>query len=622
MKKYILASLIALTSFCFASVANKIYIKSGIETYIYELSVYDTVVHIDSTRQVEIHTKGRHQNFTKKFYVEDLSQVYFSGHTDLDVEKVSAVRNCSADPNAPLNVSDTLVTYQYSPEKGELSLTFYSLEGMCCESEWFADLNYLVTRTSGQIGINLDQFPIIEDAATGVMLACDCFCYGYNVNVVLTGVHAEPYLIDLQGADNFYIDLSTSTEGVIYRFPNGGYVKHSNCKNHYLEEEYGDDIDGFGWRRKVGDTLVSYQYDYENDQLYITSHDVYTNCCANIVSSVFQMKDTIVVSVYEKGGLDCDCMCYYDVTSYVNGLRKGAADSEKIYHFRVGGSSFDLHIGNEGDFSGVILYGDPKGRFLAGSSCKGSPSEKGVVEELESSSDTLISYLFDLRRGEGVVVAYDVPMSCCVEAQSVTDVRGDNIVITPVQVGMPCKCMCTYDVTTGLENLMSRVYHITVRGTTYGDVSFDVDLTQDSIVEGIIPIGIRGRFLSMSPCKNETRDSRSDSLPLSKEYVVLPHIESADTLVFYEFSPETGVLTVVSYDLEINCCTTKGTDVVAQGDTITIRTVESGERCRCLCIYDVKSEVVNLEAKPYHLVVDGVEFDVDFSKDLTGFVTR
>lgn len=619
MRKYILTSLIALTAFCFASVANKIYINSGIGTYIYELSVYDTVVHIDSTRQVEIHTKGRHQNFTKKFYVEDLSQVYFSGHTELDVEKVSAVRNCSADSNAPLYVSDTLVTYQYSPEKGELSLTIYSLEGMCCESEWFADLNYLVTRTSGQIGINLDQFPIIEDTATGVMLACDCFCYGYNVNVVLTGVHAEPYRIDLQGADNFYIDLSTSTEGVIYRFPNGGYMKHSNCKNHYLEEEYGDDIDGFGWRRKVGDTLVSYQYDYENDQLYITSHDVYTNCCANIVSSVFQMKDTIVVSVYEKAGLDCDCMCYYDVTSYVNGLRKGAADSEKIYHFRVEGSSFDLHIGNEGDFSGVILYGDPKGRFLEGSSCKGSSSEKGLTEELERSSDTLVSYRFDLSRGEGVVVAYDVPLSCCIEAQSVTDVNGDNIVITPVQVGMPCKCMCTYDVTTGLENLKPRVYHITVRGTTYGDVSFDVDLTQDSIVEGIIPTGIRGRLLSLSPCKRETRELADSLRSLER---TLTHIESADTLVSYEFSPETGVLTVVSYDLEINCCTTKGTDVVAQGDTITIRTVESGERCRCLCIYDVKSEVVNLEAKPYHLVVDGVEFDVDFSKDLTGVVTK
>ena len=619
MRKYILTSLIALTAFCFASVANKIYINSGIGTYIYELSVYDTVVHIDSTRQVEIHTKGRHQNFTKKFYVEDLSQVYFSGHTELDVEKVSAVRNCSADSNAPLYVSDTLVTYQYSPEKGELSLTIYSLEGMCCESEWFADLNYLVTRTSGQIGINLDQFPIIEDTATGVMLACDCFCYGYNVNVVLTGVHAEPYRIDLQGADNFYIDLSTSTEGVIYRFPNGGYVKHSNCKNHYLEEEYGDDIDGFGWRRKVGDTLVSYQYDYENDQLYITSHDVYTNCCANIVSSVFQMKDTIVVSVYEKAGLDCDCMCYYDVTSYVNGLRKGAADSEKIYHFRVEGSSFDLHIGNEGDFSGVILYGDPKGRFLEGSSCKGSSSEKGLTEELERSSDTLVSYRFDLSRGEGVVVAYDVPLSCCIEAQSVTDVNGDNIVITPVQVGMPCKCMCTYDVTTGLENLKPRVYHITVRGTTYGDVSFDVDLTQDSIVEGIIPTGIRGRLLSLSPCKREMRELADSLRSLER---TLTHIESADTLVSYEFSPETGVLTVVSYDLEINCCTTKGTDVVAQGDTITIRTVESGERCRCLCIYDVKSEVVNLEAKPYHLVVDGVEFDVDFSKDLTGVVTK
>lgn len=619
MRKYILASLIALTAFCFASVANKIYINSGIGTYIYELSVYDTVVHIDSTRQVEIHTKGRHQNFTKKFYVEDLSQVYFSGHTELDVEKVSAVRNCSADSNAPLYVSDTLVTYQYSPEKGELSLTIYSLEGMCCESEWFADLNYLVTRTSGQIGINLDQFPIIEDTATGVMLACDCFCYGYNVNVVLTGVHAEPYRIDLQGADNFYIDLSTSTEGVIYRFPNGGYVKHSNCKNHYLEEEYGDDIDGFGWRRKVGDTLVSYQYDYENDQLYITSHDVYTNCCANIVSSVIQMKDTIVVSVYEKAGLDCDCMCYYDVTSYVNGLRKGAADSEKIYHFRVEGSSFDLHIGNEGDFSGVILYGDPKGRFLEGSSCKGSSSEKGLTEELERSSDTLVSYRFDLSRGEGVVVAYDVPLSCCIEAQSVTDVNGDNIVITPVQVGMPCKCMCTYDVTTGLENLKPRVYHITVRGSTYGDISFDVDLSKDSIVEGIISTGIRGRLLSLSPCKRETRELADSLRSLER---TLTHIESADTLVSYEFSPETGVLTVTSYDLEINCCTTKGTEAVAQGDTITIRTIEGGDRCRCLCIYDVKSEVVNLEAKPYHLVVDGVEFDVDFSKDLTGVVTK
>lgn len=619
MKKYILMSLIALTSFVFASVANKIYIKSDNKTYIYELSVYDTVVHIDSTRQVEIQTKGRFQNFTKKFSVYDLSQVYFSGHEDLDVKKVSAVRNCTADSSASSYVSDTLVTYQYSPEKGELSLTFYSLEGMCCESEWFADLNYSVTRTNGQIDMKLAQFPIFEDSAASVMLACDCFCYGYNVNVVLTGVHQEPYLISLQDVGEFYIDLNSSTDGVISRFPNGGYVKTSPCKNHYMVEEYGDDVDAFGWRWKDGDTLISYHYDYENDQLYITSHNIYTNCCSDLVSPVIQMKDTIVVFVYEKGGLDCDCMCYFDITSSVKGLRHGL-DGEKIYHFRVEGSSFDLHIGNEGDFSGVILYGDPKGRFLEGSSCKGSPSEKGVVEELESSSDTLISYRFDLRRGEGVVVAYDVPMSCCIEAQSVTDVNGDNIVITPVPVGMPCKCMCTYDVTTGLEDLKPRVYHITVRGSTYGDISFDVDLSKDSIVSGIIPTGIRGRLLSLSPCKRERGDSLMDSLR-SRE-PVLTHIESADTLVSYVFSPETGVLTVISHDLEINCCTTKGTEVVAQGDTITIRTVEGGDRCRCLCIYDVKSEVVNLEAKPYHLVVDGVEFDVDFSKDLTGVVTK
>lgn len=619
MKKYILMSLIALTSFVFASVANKIYIKSDNKTYIYELSVYDTVVHIDSTRQVEIQTKGRFQNFTKKFSVYDLSQVYFSGHEDLDVKKVSAVRNCTADSSASSYVSDTLVTYQYSPEKGELSLTFYSLEGMCCESEWFADLNYSVTRTNGQIDMKLAQFPIFKDSAASVMLACDCFCYGYNVNVVLTGVHQEPYLISLQDVGEFYIDLSSSTDGVISRFPNGGYVKTSPCKNHYMVEEYGDDVDAFGWRWKDGDTLISYHYDYENDQLYITSHNIYTNCCSDLVSPVIQMKDTIVVFVYEKGGLDCDCMCYFDITSSVKGLRHGL-DGEKIYHFRVEGNSFDLHIGNERDFSGVILYGDPKGRFLEGSSCKGSPSEKGVVEELESSSDTLISYRFDLRRGEGVVVAYDVPMSCCIEAQSVTDVNGDNIVITPVQVGMPCKCMCTYDVTTGLEDLKPRVYHITVRGSTYGDISFDVDLSKDSIVSGIIPTGVRGRLLSLSPCKRERGDSLMDSLR-SRE-PVLTHIESADTLVSYVFSPETGVLTVISHDLEINCCTTKGTEVVAQGDTITIRTVEGGDRCRCLCIYDVKSEVVNLEAKPYHLVVDGVEFDVDFSKDLTGVVTK
>ena len=200
-----------------------------------------------------------------------------------------------------------------------------------------------------------------------------------------------------------------------------------------------------------------------------------------------------------------------------------------------------------------------------------------------------------------------------------TDVNGDNIVITPVQVGMPCRCMCTYDVTTGLENLKPRVYHITVRGLTYGDISFDVDLSKDSIVEGIIPTGIRGRLLSLSPCKRETRELADSLRSLER---TLTHIESADTLVSYEFSPETGVLTVTSYDLEINCCTTKGTEAVAQGDTITIRTIEGGDRCRCLCIFDVKSEVVNLEAKPYHLVVDGVEFDVDFSKDLTGVVTK
>ena len=171
-----------------------------------------------------------------------------------------------------------------------------------------------------------------------------------------------------------------------------------------------------------------------------------------------------------------------------------------------------------------------------------------------------------------------------------------------------------------MENLGRKVYHFSIPRASE-TIEFDVDLTRDTIVEGAILNVVRGFFARSSECKKQRDQLSEEEMPESSPEKVYPNRpETLDTLVYYRYFD--GQVYIESYGLELNCCTDKGSEVVAQGDTIIVNATESGERCRCLCIFDISTNVLGVSEKKYHFIVDGVEFDVDFSKDLTGFVTR
>lgn len=636
MKKYILTSLIALMYIVSASASQKLCLKENVngvtKTYILDITKHDTIFHNDSLRQVHIKTGNRSSYLKQGFSLDAMSQISF-----LDSEKasgsISALSECKLKGET-LFVNDSLATYQYIEKEKTLKLTLFYNGGDCC-ADWFVDM----LRSGDTISLFPGQYRTEDPENPGVYLMCDCMC-AYDLTILLSDVEPGKYHF-IAGFDKkeFDIDLTQGASGVVLDGPRGVFMQNSPCKsNNDLEEEAQASTEsnaysprhGYVKEWKDGDTLLTYRYEPLENLILFVSHDVELNCCASISSETIVRNDTIFVNSVDLSNAPCNCNCVYDVTSRVENLKIPRGHGGSLLHFVVDGVPLDIeakYFGEGEAVSGAILYGSPRGYTPKPSTCgvsfeeeEGDPKFEKLTRKLESSVDTLVSYRFDPQTGSGTVYMHDMPLNCCIEASSITKVKDSVVYITPVEIGNPCRCICQYNITTIVENLGRKVYHFSIPRASE-TIEFDVDLTRDTIVEGAILNVIRGVFNLSSECKKQRDQLSEEEMPVTSSEKVYPNRpETLDTLVYYQYFD--GQVFIESYGLELNCCTDKGSEVVAQGDTIIVNATESGERCRCLCIFDISTNVLGVSKKKYHFIVDGVEFDVDFSKDLSGFVTR
>lgn len=125
-----------------------------------------------------------------------------------------------------------------------------------------------------------------------------------------------------------------------------------------------------------------------------------------------------------------------------------------------------------------------------------------------------------------------------------------------------------------------------------------------------------GQLIQATGCKEQ---------PVSKTNQTM---NKTDDIIQYEFN--NGILTIDHINTAFNCCPdTVGGHIFVEGDTITILEYEILENggCRCLCLYDLKFEIQNVQPTKIYLkvfqplVAEGEEvhdFILDLSKTPSG----
>lgn len=328
-----------------ASATQKMYVETtsgdGIMTTVIEASLVDSVFHWETTDTKSVRVLAG-MRIPYEFPQGTLKRIYFTPESkdingDLYTISPCRIGMSSDDDNIPS------MSFQYKPESKQLKLTFSKLQGFCCNDQWLALLAYK--------GDTL----YIEPKQPGPA-PCDCIC-PYTVSFTLYNIEARKYhFMAMDYPDGFDIDLAEKTEGIIYKAPKGIFQKTSKC----LDEEYAKkrealEMDGqqgglrnpLGLRVAEADTLVSYQYDPENNELLIVSHGLKLICCSEISSITTFRNNTIFISTGEEGISICDCMCILDVTTKVKNIEA------KKYRFNVDGDEFEVDFSQSTE--GAIL---------------------------------------------------------------------------------------------------------------------------------------------------------------------------------------------------------------------------------------------------------------------------
>lgn len=611
----------ALASIASASATNtqKMYIEEKANegeaklVHIYDINHVDSVIHenIDNVDKVKILMKGVLNK--ESFPANKLNQVYFSP-TPTDSLIDGSMTNASECKSSSFKIDtlhnfiigvDTIATYKYDSQNKVLKLNLSSIMGDCCGEGWYVNI-----ATKGD---SIFLYPKqLGDKS------CNCICH-FDVTEELTNIKPQLYHFYIWNNSRYFdIDLSKKEEGSIIDVPKGNFFDNSPCKNELYGMDANATIDSISFAK--ADSLVSFQFDPESGKGIVVSHNQYLNCCSKKSSIVTATIDTIFiqsVDIYEIADdstmLACDCICPYDITTQLENLKR------KLYTFVVDRTTFSVDLREDIVEEGVIYKGT-RGMFVKNSPCKNEQlnGSKGIEEEETiqptrfEKSDTLVSYFFNPSDREGIIVSHNMMLNCCSEKGSKINVQNDTITIVSTEKSLDgkwCKCTCTYDITSKLMDLMPQKYHFIVDGT-----EFDVDLRQDSVIEGFISNGPRGMFVKHSPCLNqkEAEATRKDAYQL---------VAAGDTTVAYQYDPETEELLITSYGMVLNCCSEKESIVTINGDSITIISTENEDHslwCRCNCTFNITSKIVNLKPQLYHLNVDGRAFDIDCTKKQNG----
>lgn len=631
MKKNILTSLMALMCVVSVSYAQTMYVNEILNgdsvKHVYDLYMVDSIAHVDSSRQVVIFA-NQHRKYA--YQTKNLDRIYFSKEGVNGM--IYSIGGCGEskdldnligdEGNSSMNSfvtdfekeNDTILTYKYNPKEKLLTLKLISVTGNCCGEGWSMNL------------ATVKDTIMVQPVQLGNAI-CNCICR-YNLAVDLNNIEAVKYCLKYN-ENNYDIDLSQTPEGFFLDVPTGVFVKNSPCKHDLIKDEDDAvehdnyvDISSFddGYLPK-GDTLVTYTMDYGT--CLVVSHDREFNCCpGKIDSKVRVSKDTVYINSYESEAM-CDCNCLYDVTTMVKNL-KG-----KQYVFVVDGTEFVVDMTSNAYGKEFVILRGERGAFLKSSECKTSlfDNEKGIeIEEpttiRHEKTDTLVSYWFNVLTGVGEVVSHNLLYNCCAELDSKVTIQNDTITINAIdKADVACKCMCAFDVTTKLYGLQPRKYHFIVDGT-----EFDMDYAPISAViyKGAILNEPRGVFMKSSPCKGGS-DVEADKEPNPTRGGIMyagSRSENADTLVSYKYNPQTSECVIVSYDVMLTCCGEVASETTLEENAIVIKGYQTGDICRCQCVYDITTKVQGLKKEKYRFIVDGTEFMVDFSQVTEGVITR
>lgn len=201
----------------------------------------------------------------------------------------------------------------------------------CCLDAWM------------EVDIDGNHIQILEKEDPDTSNACDCMCpyelsiqisqledgeytlsvYRYTVNPS-TLVHEETFLVDALDSD---LDDSSATRPIV------GSSEQSACMNETNSEPTAE----ANLEESSIEILVA------SDTMVIMDHALQGNCCLEYQMQVDIDGNNITVFEQEMPGDACNCMCVYEVSVEIAGLKSG------VYHVNVYGfrQSSDTPIHSE-----------------------------------------------------------------------------------------------------------------------------------------------------------------------------------------------------------------------------------------------------------------------------------
>lgn len=147
-------------------------------------------------------------------------------------------------------------------------------------------------------------------------------------------------------------------------------------------------------------------------------------------------------------------------------------------------------------------------------------------------------------------------------------------------------------------------------------------------VKGSLIYFISAMVLIVSCDKNLINHNNGELISLSScKYDKFTLAENDETCIEYNYNAEDKILNLKHINTAFNCCPDKlYCDISIKNDTVIIEESERKQGCLCLCLYDIESEVYNIEAKSYILKFiepylgdqEELVFEIDLSFNISG----
>jgi hypothetical protein len=237
---------------------------------------------------------------------------------------------------------------------------------------------------------------------------------------------------------------------------------------------------------------VQFSYD-GSDTLHITRINAAFNCCPDSLYIECSLNDN-VITIVEKEDLTsggCDCICLFDMEYTISGVEPGQYTIRIVEPYRPEDEgnpqlqfSVDLTVTPSGSFC-VDRDGYPwgfantwQGSVILFDGCQADPARLAV-----QAVDNCIAYVHD---GSSLLTIEhsNAVFNCCADSAAVT-VRHtrDTLFIEESQYFVhdnPCRCVCPYDLTYEIPEVLPGAYTVLVIGPYAVDLddtlSFEIDL--------------------------------------------------------------------------------------------------------------------------------------------------